>query len=74
MSTRTLHFITNPIRNDFVGMFVDIDRVTKYYEAINSVTNETFTSWQNCFGCVSSLCLVFCTTIDNKVVYTCFCV
>ena len=59
---------------EFVGMFVDNDRVTRYYEALNGVTNETFTSRQKFFDCVSSLCLVSGSTVDNKVVYTGSCV
>ena len=59
---------------EFVGIVVDNDRVIKNYEALNGVTNEIFTSRQKVFGCVSSLCLVSGTTVDNKVVYTGSCV
>ena len=59
---------------EFVGMFVDNDRVSKYYEAINGITNETFTSRQKFFDCVASLCLVSGTIIDDKVIYTGSCV
>ena len=55
-------------------MFVDNDRVTKYYEALNGVMNETVTSRQTFFECVLSLCLVSGSTVDNKVVYTGSCV
>ena len=67
-----IEHLINP--EEFVGMFVDNDRVTKYYDVLNGVTNETFTSWQKICDCVLSLCLVCGTTVDNKVVYTSSCV
>ena len=59
---------------NFVGKFVDNDRVATYYNALNGVTNETYTSRQEYFECVSSLCLVSSTTVNNKAVYIGSCV
>ena len=59
---------------EFVGKFIDEDRVTTYYEALKGETRETYQTRHKFIECVSSLCLVTGIKMDNKVIYTGSCV
>ena len=43
---------------EFVGKFIDEDRVTTYYEALKGETRETYQTQHKFIECVSSLCPV----------------